>query len=145
MPKPGDLDLLLMQVGHLHYKHAHCLFSQQGITEGQPKFIAYLMEHGGSSQRELARHFDLEPATVTAALRRMEKAGTIERRADAQDLRISRIFLTQEGRRLFDVQEQLRLALEGIAFGGFTSAERVAMEGYLQRLRENLRRATQEE
>ena len=145
MPKPGELDLLLMQVGHLHYKHAHCLFSQQGVTEGQPKFIAYLMNHEGSSQRELARRFDLEPATVTAALRRMEKAGIIERRADERDLRVSRIFLTDEGRRLFAVQESVRLTLEGIAFEGFSSAERAEIAGYLMRLRENLRRATQEE
>lgn len=65
---------------------------------GQALCLRMLAERDGISQRELAGALHLSAPTVTAMLQRMEKVGTIERRPDATDQRITRVHLTPEGR-----------------------------------------------
>jgi DNA-binding MarR family transcriptional regulator len=72
-----------------------------------------LTERDGLSQRELAQVLHLAPPTVTAMLQRMEKAGTVERRPDAADQRVTRVHLTEAGREL---ERSLR-AVMGTALG----------------------------
>jgi DNA-binding MarR family transcriptional regulator len=65
---------------------------------GQALCLKMLTERDGISQRELARVLHLAAPTVTTMLQRMEKAGTIERRPDASDQRVTRVHLTPAGR-----------------------------------------------
>jgi DNA-binding MarR family transcriptional regulator len=67
---------------------------------GQAICLRMLTERDGLSQRELAQVLHLAPPTVTAMLQRMEKAGTVERRPDAADQRVTRVHLTEAGREL---------------------------------------------
>lgn len=135
-----ELDQLLVFVGHLHYKYAHSKFAHLGVPGGQPRFLRYLTEHEGCRQRDLASKFELEPATVTAALRRMEKAGLIERRPDKQDLRVSCVWLTEEGRRLVNQLETTRREIARSCFGSFTPDDRAALGDALRKVETNLRR-----
>jgi DNA-binding MarR family transcriptional regulator len=52
----------------------------------------------GLSQRELAGYVHIKPATVTVMLQKMEKSGLITRIPDEEDRRITRIYLTEQGK-----------------------------------------------
>jgi len=57
-----------------------------------------LWEEEGLSVKEIGRRLHLDSGTLTPVLKRLEKAGFVRRRRDAQDERQVRIELTDKGR-----------------------------------------------
>ena len=108
------------------------------MYRGQPPLLRALAENEGSTQGQLAGLLHLTPATVTRMLQRMEHAGLLERRPDAGDQRVTRVYLTTMGRDLLDgVHERARQVSEEM-LAGFSSEEREQLAGYLARMRDNL-------
>lgn len=138
MLNPGELNSLFIQTHHLHFQHAYKKYGQLGINEGQPRLLRILGKHPNLSQVELARISNLKPATITAALKRLDKLGLIRRTADENDLRIMRINLTEEGKKLNEDLKILFLEIEEDCFTGFSMEEREMMANYLLRMKENL-------
>jgi DNA-binding MarR family transcriptional regulator len=101
------------------------LWKQEGLTHG-----------------ELATSLHVQPATVTKMVKRMEKAGFVERRPDPDDQRVSRVYLTDAGRAVQTEVEQVWRTLENETFDGFTLEERVLLRRFLRQMRENLLRVT---
>ena len=90
------------------------------------------------TQTELGNHLGVQPATVTNALRRLERKGLVERVPDSDDQRVSRVFPTAEGRRCkVDVEDKWD-QLERTSFAGFTGRERDLLRALLSRVHENL-------
>ncbi len=143
MLKPGELNQLFIQTQHLHYRKAHNRFSAFGLGEGQPRLLRKLAEADGMSQADLARRCNLEPATITVGLGRLEKAGLVERKPDENDLRVMRIWLTTEGRELNSRLHQVFLRGEEENFEGFSLEEREQLADFLRRMQENLLRAVE--
>jgi DNA-binding MarR family transcriptional regulator len=77
----------------------------QGTHPGQIFCLHVLAGHDGMSQRDLADALHLSPPTVSKMLQAMQKAGAVERRPDAADQRLTRVFLTAAGR---DLERQMR-------------------------------------
>ena len=77
----------------------------QGTHPGQIFCLHVLAGHDGISQRDLADALHLSPPTVSKMLQAMQKAGAVERRPDAADQRLTRVFLTDAGR---DLERQMR-------------------------------------
>ena len=77
----------------------------QDTHPGQVFCLHELAGHDGMSQRDLAGALRLSPPTVSKMLQAMQKAGAVERRPDAADQRLTRVFLTAAGR---DLERQLR-------------------------------------
>ncbi len=138
------LDFLLAQVCRLHYIRAQALLETLGVYRGQPPVLHILHEQEGLTQSELAVRLRLTPATITKMLQRLEKAGFVQRQTDAEDQRVSRVYLTDAGRAIqADVAAALgRLAQE--AFADFTIEERVVLRRLLLQMRDNLRKVTAE-
>ena len=137
----GSLNHLFVMTSHLHFRSTICRFIEHGVGEGQPKILFTLRDEDGVSQAELARQCHLEPATVTATLGRMEKAALIERRADKQDLRVTRVFLTDAGRELTTTLDRLNEEIGAECFAGFSDEERQQMAQFYDRMRDNMERA----
>lgn len=87
-----------MRVLAAHRQLMFRVLAEENAHPGQAICLRLLAERDGISQRELARGLHLSAPTVTAMLQRMEKAGTIERRPDGTDQRVTRVHLTPEGR-----------------------------------------------
>jgi DNA-binding MarR family transcriptional regulator len=68
----------------------------------------------------------------------MEKAGFVQSRPDANDQRVSRVYLTEAGRA---IQAQVQTAwdtMEADTFAGFNAEERLLLRRFLQRILQNL-------
>ena len=91
---------------------------------------------------ELARRVQVQPATITKMLQRMEKTGFVERRPDPDDHRVSRVYLTEAGRAVRADVQQVWRRLEEEAFAGFTHDEQVLLRRLFLHIRENLSRVT---
>src|SRR5919199_6745200 len=69
-----------------------------GLHTGQERLLAVLWEEEGLSQSELVERLSVQPPTVTTALQRLERGEFVYRELDAQNRRISRVYLTDKGR-----------------------------------------------
>jgi DNA-binding MarR family transcriptional regulator len=141
-PKSESMNFLLAQVCRLHHARAHTLLEELGLYRGQSPMLYALWEQEGLAHGELAARLHVRPATVTKMLKRMEKAGFVERRPDLEDQRVSRVYLTDAGRAIRDEVEQVWRALEDETFIGFSLEERVLLRRFLLQMRDNLIRVT---
>ena len=142
-PEPQHLDFLLAQVSRFHHHRAHELLEKIGLYRGQPRVLDLLQEQDGLTHKELAEALGITPATVTKTIQRMEKAGFLQRKPDADDQRVSRVYITKAGRALHSDLQAVQQQMDSESFRGFSEAERKVMRGFLLRLRENLSQAIQ--
>lgn len=137
------LDSLLAQVCRLHHARAYTLLEALGLYHGQPPMLRALWEQEGLTHGALAARLHVQPATITKMVKRMEKAGFVERRPDPLDQRVSRVYLTDAGRAVQTEVKQVWRTLEEETFGGFTVEERVLLRRFFLQVRENLIRVTE--
>jgi DNA-binding MarR family transcriptional regulator len=135
----ATLGYRLARVCKAHRVRAHARLEELGLHGGQQFVLCALWNEEGISHSELADWLHVHPATVTNALKRMERAGFVERRADPQDQRVSRVYLTDAGHKIQDAVERVWAELEANAFEGFSEEERETLQGLLERVLENLR------
>jgi MarR family transcriptional regulator, transcriptional regulator for hemolysin len=62
-------------------------------------------ETEGTIQSDLARELEVGKVTIGGLIDRLEASGIVERRTDAEDRRIRRVFITAKG---YDVIEQMQ-------------------------------------
>ena len=142
-PEPQTMDFLLAQVARLHHHRAHELFEKLGLYRGQPPVLFILWEQDGLTHGELADKLEITPATVTRMIQRMEKTGFVQRKPDASDQRISRVYLTEAGRAIRAKLQSVWDRMDVENFAGFSDEEKVMLRSFLQRLRENLLQAVE--
>jgi DNA-binding MarR family transcriptional regulator len=84
---------------HLHRQAMQRRLSNQGAHHGEFMSLRLLATGEGMSQMDLAETLRLSRPRVTRILQGLEKAGAVRREVDLDDQRITRVFLTAEGRR----------------------------------------------
>lgn len=136
--EPEALEFIFSQVMRLHHYRTQMLLGELGIYPGQPAIFCLLWKRDGRSQKELAKLLALKPPTVTVMLNRMEKAGWLERRPDPNDLRVSRVYLTERAKKIRPRVEEAVKAVSRECFAGFSGEEQVQMQQLLVLMRSNL-------
>lgn len=137
-----SLDRLLAHVCHLHRMRAHQLLEALGLYRGQPPVLFALWDQEGLTHTELAERLHNTPSTISKMLRRMERAGFVVRKPDAEDQRVSRVYLTEAGRAIeSEVLNAFRIS-EAETFAGLTPEDRTVLRRILEQLRVNLLRVT---
>ncbi|HHX60909.1 MAG TPA: winged helix-turn-helix transcriptional regulator [Epulopiscium sp.] len=126
------------QVIGLHHYRTHQLLDNQGAYPGQPPLLFALHKQDGQSQKELSEKLGIQPATITMMVKRMVKAGLIEKKQDQEDQRVSRIYLTKEGK---DTRERVAIIAKKIeeeCFSSLTDEDKEVFGKLLIKMRENL-------
>ena len=98
-------------------------FAVAGVERVRPSYLGVLMSlwlDDGLNAAELGRRAGLEPSTMTGMLDRMERDDLLTRKADPEDRRAHRIYLTDSGRRIREpvlavVNKTLARVLEGVS------------------------------
>jgi DNA-binding MarR family transcriptional regulator len=85
-----------------------------GVTRSQWWVLAFLSRHDGMTQTSLASDLDLTKVAIGGLLDRMENSGYVERRADPNDGRARRVFLTEAGKQLVST---IRKNVEAVELG----------------------------
>lgn len=89
-----DFAFVLYDVARLLRTYADQKAGQFGMTRAQWAVMARLQRAEGLKQSELAELLDIQPISLTRLLDRLCANGLIERRADPEDRRANRLFLT---------------------------------------------------
>ena len=105
-PENSEVDRETVQVfnalGRLFHLHRQAMrrhLGDPGAHHGELMSLRLLATSEGMSQKDLAETLNLSRPRVTRILQGLEKAGAVRREVDADDQRITRVFLTGEGRR----------------------------------------------
>lgn len=77
------------------------LLDKMGITYPQYLALMVLWERDGLLVQEIAANLELEAATTTPLIQRLEKLGFVSRQRSAEDERRVHVFLTDKGRKLY--------------------------------------------
>ena len=103
--------------------------------------LRLLAREDGMSQSDLAERLQVSRPTVTTMLQKMEASGIIERHPDQRDQRITRIYLTADGRKLDRKLHAVFREIIQSSLGSFSGDEMAEFERLLGKLNENLTRA----
>jgi DNA-binding MarR family transcriptional regulator len=120
--------------------HVHGALDAIGLYRGQHFILHVLWENEGIMHSELAAQSCVQPATITNALQRMEKAGLVERRPDEEDQRVSRVYLTDAGRSMRERAERAWREMEERVFAGLSPEEQKTLQELLIKIQNNLAR-----
>ena len=129
---------LIMENHTIFAKKVWEQLADRGLTSGQPKILEYLFSNDGAVQKDIATAAQVEPATITNLLARMEKAGLIYRRPDPDNRRFWHVHLTDAGRVEAGFVLTAFQNMEAIALDGFTQKEIDLLLNALKRIRQNL-------
>jgi DNA-binding MarR family transcriptional regulator len=113
----------------------------RGSHPGQAFCLRLLEAHDGTTQRDMAETLHLARPTLSRMLRAMEKADMVERRPDAADQRLTRVYLTSAGR---DRERELRAVASDYAkqtIGTLPEDDRRELARLLEALAESISRA----
>lgn len=98
----------------------------------------HLWENDGLTHSELVERCRVEAPTVSKTVQRMEALGVVGRKADARDGRVSRVYLTEQGRELREPIERLWEQVDEISVAGLSGQERMLLRRLLITVRGNL-------
>ena len=108
------------------------------LHRSQATVLCKLFAQNGLTQSEIALQLSIQGATLTDMLQRMEEAGFVSRRRDAEDNRLVRVYLTEAGKEKERFIHDQFHKLESAVFEGFTEIERAELRKYLLRAMENI-------
>jgi MarR family transcriptional regulator for hemolysin len=100
LPVNREIAFTLMDVARMLKTYADQRARQFGISRAQWGVLVRLDRSEGLKQTELAEMLDLQPISLTRLLDRLAENGLIERRADPNDRRANRLYLTPAARPL---------------------------------------------
>src|SRR5262245_33223093 len=109
-------------------------FAREDFPQVRPSFgsvLIPLFEEDGLRIGELARRSRLSKQTMTTMVRAVEAAGLVELRADSDDGRASRVWLTAEAHRFRPIAERVLAEIETTAAGSGTAADLSAVRQWL--------------
>ncbi len=117
------------------------MLATSGIDEfngAQGRILYVLWQNDEISISSLSAQTSLANTTLTAMLDRMENSALIIRKFDPKDRRNRLIVLTEKAKSLKDDYTRISQKMNEIYYTGFTEAEIVQFESYLQRILNNL-------
>lgn len=136
-----EIAFMIMEVARLLKTYADQRARQYGMTRAQWAVLFRLDRSEGLKQSELAELLDLQPITLTRLLDRLSDNGLIERRADPNDRRVNRLFLTPAARPLLERLTVLGEDMMGTVLAGLDAKTSERMLRDLGLVKENLRAA----
>ncbi len=98
----GSLEFLqvLWRTSHALERRSRRMEKQIGLTAQQRLVLRFLGRFPGVSAGQLAQALHVDPGTLSASVRRLERRGLVERRRDPADTRRVTLGLTRQGRAL---------------------------------------------
>ena len=144
MPKSNtDFLFMLFETQRLLRQLADKEAMRCGITRSQWGVLAKLERTEGLKQSELAELLDVQPITLTRLIDSLCETDLIERREDAKDRRVNRLYLRPAARPLLEKLGALRAEITETAMSNFSNERADDLVRQLEAIKNNVRDALQ--
>ncbi|GAW99575.1 MarR family winged helix-turn-helix transcriptional regulator [Secundilactobacillus mixtipabuli] len=88
---------LIYQVGQLEGQIIQRQLADIGIRMDHARLLHYVSEAPGTNQVRLAKYLNVQPATLTNMIKKLEKQDLVVRRIDPEDSHQRQVFLLPQG------------------------------------------------
>lgn len=141
---PDDLLELIHAVMHAVRARQFERLSAAGLalTPMEGRFLGHVKRHRGVTQKDLVQHFGRDKAQVTRLVAGLRERGLLDGAEDQADRRVTRLNLTDEGRRLLAEISRIRRELSAAACRGLGDAERQQLADGLRHIAAQIERAS---
>ena len=136
--KGGFLISRIKQVGTRIFDRMLANSGIDSFNGAQGRILYVLWQNDEISISSLSVQTSLANTTLTAMLDRMENLDLIVRKPDPKDRRNRLIALTEKAKSLQDDYDRISQQMNELYYTGFTEAEIIQFESYLQRVLNNL-------
>ncbi|GGH28838.1 MarR family winged helix-turn-helix transcriptional regulator [Paenibacillus segetis] len=111
------------------------------LAPEQHLLMALLLEQEGLSQNEIANHLSKDKASVARMIASLENKGYIRKVISKQDRRSVNVFVTEEGRKLETIINEVTIKLNEIIETGLSASEYSTLKTLLTRVQNNVKDA----
>jgi len=87
---------------HRSIRRTSSLGSQQGDGRAQGRTLKVISENDGAKATEIARLLNISPSSMSDKLQRLEDDGNVVRKRDKKDLRVVRVYITEQGKKIVE-------------------------------------------
>ena len=137
-PIRQNTSFVLAKVCRAHRTYVGELLAEHGLHVGQEMVLVELWQDDGLRGGDLVDRLGVEHPTITKMLRRLESCGLVERRADPEDARSLRVYLTRQGRALEEPVTRCWERAEQTVLAGMNATDRRTFQRLLVRVKSNL-------
>lgn len=144
--KPFRFGFLVHDVSRMRRTLFDEVMRSRGVTRSQWSVLATLSRVGrdGMMQVDLSRHMDVGKVTIGGLIDRLEAAGLVERRMDADDRRARRVFITPKGFEVIAEMQKAGNKLNKSILAGVPVENQRITEETLAQVKANIRQMLQE-
>jgi DNA-binding MarR family transcriptional regulator len=133
---------LLRWIGWAQMKAGEEWIRERELSHPQSFVLGYLVQNPGAIQRDIAAVSRTTAASVSSLLQGLETRGLIERRADADNERIKRVYATPAGAQLIAGFDESMKATEETILAPLSATERESLRALLTKVTAHLPRPT---
>lgn len=134
-----ELAFSLHDVARLLRTYADQRARELETTRAQWSVLSKLQRCEGASQSELADALDLAPITLARLIDKLTDAGFVERRDDASDRRVYRLYLTKKAEPALEKLGELAESIMQKALDGVDEPTVANLKRGLDRMKTNLK------
>ena len=106
-PLQSQVFWLMHRMVALHKLRLQRKTAPLGMFAGQMPLLLYVGRHPGCTQRDIAEALGVSTPSVATSIKRMQKAGMLEKLADEADMRCNKISLTAKAQRVIEAGQRL--------------------------------------
>ncbi|MFC5540599.1 MAG: MarR family transcriptional regulator [Bacilli bacterium] len=113
-------------------------FKEFDLTKGQYLYLVRICENPGIIQEKLAEMIKVDRTTASRAIKKLELNGFIEKRGDANNKKIKKLYPTEKGKSIYPLLKREHDYSNAVALKGLSESEVEALFHLLQRVRKNV-------
>ena len=131
--------MLVNEIARLFHSRMRGFDLEGVMSQDSARLIMRELAHReGCSQLDLVCKTHLKAPTVSVTIRRMEEEGLVERRRDAMDLRVTRVYLSEKGKSHHAAAIDRLHRIDATLMQGFSVEETEQLLHFLERMRDNI-------
>lgn len=139
-----ELVFQLIETSRLLQTYVDQRAKEHGSTRAQWAVLGRLRRQEGLTQVDLAGQLELQPISLVRLLDRLVEQGYLERRSDAHDRRVKRLYLTARGRQIIADLDPLGDEIRHDLLDGVSIAALQDVRDTLVAMKERIKRLTAE-
>ncbi|PEM49884.1 MarR family winged helix-turn-helix transcriptional regulator [Bacillus wiedmannii] len=113
-------------------------FKEYDLTKGQYLYLVRICENPGIIQEKLAEMIKVDRTTAARAIKKLEINGFIDKKDDAHNKKIKKLFPTEKGKSVYPFIKRENDYSNIVALNGFTEMEVKTIFNLLQKVRKNV-------
>lgn len=136
--KHNSIGYLLIQICKARRNKANEMLAKFDIHAGQDVLLTYLGQEDGQTVSNLVEKICISHATMVRMIERMESNDLIHKAKDENDMRVSRIYLTDKGKTALQEVYAVWKSLEEKTLMGISGEDQDTLRRILGNLLDNL-------